>query len=38
MPRINKLPANAGTTKLINQMTVAVKTIPKVLLLNTPKR
>ncbi len=34
---MNKLPAKAGITKLINQMPEAVKTIPKVLVLAAPK-
>lgn len=38
MPITNKLPAKAGTTKLISQMAEAVKTIPKLLELNTPNR
>ena len=38
MPRINKLPAKAGTTKLISHMEEAVNTIPKVLVLKTPNK
>ena len=38
MPKINKLPAKAGTTKLISHIVVAVNRIPIVLVLKTPNR